>query len=168
MGNSLANIQWLTMCVSLVVQIAFNCLEQNMRMMEPWFLLSQRHAPLETLFLDYTTTSFLTITALRRGHCILASVGYGTSLASILVIIATAKQPPGVLGTTYDIVISSLSAILLILLMDVIVRVCSNRRHPILPRQPKNIACVLAYLHQSKMVHNFHEPVIFQKHVKGR
>lgn len=146
-------------------------------MMEPYYILSKRHAPAKTLLLDYTALPFgyMPVRALLNGHFLVFFVGFGSIMAEFLTILvaglatvdghdflltwnSTDKAWEVNSGTeTVKSFYVSVGTSLFILLYMVVVAlvVFFHRRHAFLPRQPNTIASVLAYIHQSKMLYDF-------------
>lgn len=59
--------------------------------MEPFYVLSRRHAPARTLLLDYTALplGYLPLRALCNGHGLVVMVGAGSVMAELLTILVT-------------------------------------------------------------------------------
>ncbi|KAI1327247.1 hypothetical protein F5Y16DRAFT_421079 [Xylariaceae sp. FL0255] len=170
---------WVVTAFAVIIKLCWGSLETSIRMMEPYYILSKRHAPSDTLMLDYNSLSFVTVSfhALLNRHWIIFFVGWGGALAEVLTIFATSlAQVDG--GAFLDIVENDgmafnhglgngsetvrtfivslgLTVFILLYLSTVATFVFIRRRHPFLPRQPNTIASVLAFMHQSKMLWNF-------------
>ncbi|ETS74606.1 hypothetical protein PFICI_13090 [Pestalotiopsis fici W106-1] len=82
---------WIVTALAVCIKLAWESLETDMRMMEPYYILSKRHAPAKTLTLDYTAMPFgwITVRALLNQHWLVALVGFGTVLAETLTIFVT-------------------------------------------------------------------------------
>ncbi|KAF7536212.1 hypothetical protein G7054_g4725 [Neopestalotiopsis clavispora] len=82
---------WIVTALAVCIKLAWGSLETDMRMMEPYYILSKRHAPAKTLTLDYTAMPFgwVTVRALLNQHWLVALVGFGTVLAETLTIFVT-------------------------------------------------------------------------------
>lgn len=175
---------WVITALAVCVKLGWSTLDTDVRMMEPYYILSRRHAPPRTLTLDYTAMPFgyMPWRAFRNGHTLMGLVGLGSIVAEILTVLLTslatvdgrnfvaeasgtenrdAKESDieGV-NSGQETVVSffgSLGVALVILLYISVVGtvVFARRRHPFLPRQPNTIASVLAYIHQSKMLYDF-------------
>jgi hypothetical protein len=163
--------------MAVIVKMAWGGMENAVRMMEPYYILSKRHAPAKTLLLDYMALPFgyMPLRALLNGHFLVFFVGFGSIMAEFLTILvaglATVDGHDFLLtwnsadkawevnsGTeTVKSFYVSVAISLFILLYMVIVAlvVYFRRRHAFLPRQPNTIASVLAYIHQSKMLYDF-------------
>jgi hypothetical protein len=150
-------------------------------MIEPFYILSKRHASPKILTLDYTAMvwGWMPIQAFLNGHFLVGLVGLGSVLAEALTVCSTSfayvygedfapKGPPsqpagdGPPGaepgeeTHKSFWLSFCFAIaILTFLCFVAVIVYFRRRHPFLPRQPNTIASILAFIHQSKMLYDF-------------
>ena len=170
--------------LAVILKMSWGAMETSVRVMEPYYILSKRHAPAKTLMLDYTALPFgwMPIRALFNGHFLVFFVGWGSIMTEFLTImvtsLATVEGQDFIVGynskggdqswadkaklvnSGQETVLSfyvSLSAVLFVLLYMMIVAtvVFFRRRHPFLPRQPNTIASVLAFIHQSKMLYNF-------------
>lgn len=82
---------WVVTALAVALKLSWNSLETSVRMMEPYYILSRRHAPSKTLTLDYTALPFgyLPLRALFNGHAIMFLVGFGTVMAEFLTILVT-------------------------------------------------------------------------------
>lgn len=163
---------WLLTFLAVAIKIGFQTLEQDARLMEPFYRLSCRHASPKVLTLDYTTMAFgyLPIRAAMNGDYLIALVGLGSVLAEILTVCVVSLAAVGT-GITLGMMDSttqssaetpmsfwisfSLSILILLYLIITASFVYKLRRHPFLPRQPSTIASVLAFIHQSKMLYDF-------------
>jgi hypothetical protein len=172
---------WVITALAVCIKLGWGSLETSIRVFEPYYILSKRHAPPKTLTLDYTAMPFAVVAlrALFNRHWIVFLVGWGTVLVEGLTIFATSlAQVEGKdfldlveddnkgnvlnkeLGSGSETVRSflvtlALTVFILLYLCVVATIVFVRRRHPFLPRQPTTIASVLAYMHQSKMLYNF-------------
>lgn len=166
------------------LKLSWGSLEMAVRMMEPYYILSRRHAPSKTLTLDYTALPFgyMPLRALFNGHLLVFLVGFGTIMTEFLTIFVTGlatvdgrqftmsraggpssgkrDEEHGRVYSGQETELSfyvSFGVCIFILLYMVTVAstVFIRRRHPFLPRQPNTIASVLAFIHQSKMLYSF-------------
>ena len=82
---------WFVTAVAVILKMCWTSLETAVRMMEPYYILSKRHAPAKTLILDYTALPFgyLPFRALLNGHLLVFFVGFGTVLVEFLTILVT-------------------------------------------------------------------------------
>jgi hypothetical protein len=82
---------WLLTVIAVAIKLAWGTLETDVRMMEPFYILSKRHASPKVLTLDYTAMAFgyMPIRALLNGHILVFLVGLGSVLAEILTICAS-------------------------------------------------------------------------------
>lgn len=82
---------WLLTVLAVGIKLAWGTLETDVRMIEPFYILSLRHASPKVLTLDYTAMAFgwLPIRAFMNGHFLVALVGLGSVLAEILTICAS-------------------------------------------------------------------------------
>ncbi|KAL6878793.1 hypothetical protein J3F83DRAFT_257314 [Trichoderma novae-zelandiae] len=168
---------WVVTVLAVLLKMAWGGMETAVRMMEPYYILSRRHAPANTLLLDYTALPFgyMPVRALLNGHLLVFSVGFGSVMAEFLTVLvaglATVDGHDFLLvysdkDQTWEInsgtetvksfyVSVALSLFILLYMMAVALVVFLRRRHSFLPRQPTTIASVLAYIHQSKMLYDF-------------
>ncbi|KND89682.1 hypothetical protein TOPH_05614 [Tolypocladium ophioglossoides CBS 100239] len=168
---------WVITALAVSLKLSWNATETAVRMMEPFYLLSRRHAPARTLMLDYTALPFgyLPLRALFNGHLLVFAVGLGSVMAEFLTILVTGLATvdgqvflrEGELGdkgrlvnsgqeTVASFYVSFGASVFILLYMSVTACVVFfRRRHPFLPRQPNTIASVLAFIHQSKMLYDF-------------
>jgi hypothetical protein len=176
-----AEAPWFVTALAVCLKLAWHGMETAVRMMEPYYLLSRRHAPSKTLTLDYTALPFgyLPLRALFNGHILMFLVGFGTVMAEFLTVLVTGlatvegrdflidyrrgkddKSDGNGLDagteTVHSFLVSLALTLFILLYMSVItLLVFIRRRHPFLPRQPNTIASVLAFIHQSKMLYDF-------------
>ncbi|KAH7149310.1 hypothetical protein B0J13DRAFT_551170 [Dactylonectria estremocensis] len=169
--------------LAVILKMCWGAMETAVRVMEPYYILSKRHAPSKTLTLDYTAIPFgyMPICALLNGHILVFFVGFGTVMAEFLTIMVTSlatvegrnfiisfgmhsaddwERKQKLVNSGQETVLSfymSLGLTLFVLLYMMIVAtiVFFRRRHAFLPRQPNTIASILAFIHQSKMLYNF-------------
>jgi hypothetical protein len=82
---------WLLTVIAVVIKLVWGTLETDVRMMEPFYILSKRHASPKVLTLDYTAMAFgyMPIRALLNGHMLVFFVGLGSVLAEVLTICAS-------------------------------------------------------------------------------
>lgn len=166
--------------LAVILKMCWGAMETSVRVMEPYYILSRRHAPSKTLMLDYTALPFgwMPIRALFNGHFLVFFVGWGSVMAEFLTIMVTSlatvdgqdfiyrvkdkrwRDKSKMFNSGQETVLSfyvSLGLVLFVLMYMMVVAtvVFFRRRHPFLPRQPNTIASVLAFIHQSKMLYNF-------------
>lgn len=82
---------WAITAMAVGIKLSWNALETAVRMMEPYYILSRRHAPSKTLTLDYTAVPFgyLPIQALFNGHILMFLTGFGTVMAEWMTVLVT-------------------------------------------------------------------------------
>ncbi|KAM5352442.1 hypothetical protein ACJ41O_005165 [Fusarium nematophilum] len=171
--------------LAVLLKMCWGAMETAVRMMEPYYILSKRHAHSKTLTLDYTALPFgwMPLRALLNGHVLVFLVGFGTVMAEFLTILVTSLATVdgqdfivnlGLKGITKGeedddhemlnsgqetmrsfYVTLGLTLFMLLYMTAVATIVFLRRRHPFLPRQPNTIASILAFIHQSKMLYNF-------------
>jgi Protein of unknown function (DUF3433) len=164
-------VPWLPILIATLIKIVWTTFEFDVRMMEPFYILSKGNAPPEmSLTLDYqgTVYGWFPIKAILNGHFILALVGFASILADLLTVTVSSFSVNGapflhsssnasLQDETFKSFLGSvtLSIIILSLLILSAALVYALRRHPFLPRQPSTIAAVLAFIHASKMLYDF-------------
>jgi hypothetical protein len=171
-------VPWLLTALATVVKLLWGCLDMNLRVIEPYYILSQRNAPPKTLTTDYTGTvpGFLSYQAARNGQYLVAFVGAGAILAEILTVCVTSFSVDGrkfIAGNGSDPndpnndryntaetfrsfwISLGLATAIIVYLCVVATIVYVRRSHKFFPRQPGTIAGVLAFIHQSKMLDDF-------------
>ncbi|TVY53711.1 hypothetical protein LCER1_G005487 [Lachnellula cervina] len=167
---------WLLTGLAVAIKMTWGTLETDVRMIEPFYILSLRHASPKVLTLDYTAMAFgwMPIRALMNGHFLVALVGLGSVLAEVLTICCTSFANVSGIDFTKNNPDRGANAInageetfrsfwisfglaisILFFLCFVATSVYSRRRHAFLPRQPNTIASILAFIHQSKMLYDF-------------
>lgn len=173
---------WVITAMAVGLKLSWGALETAIRMMEPYYILSKRHAPSKTLTLDYTAVPFgyLPLQALFNGHVLMFLLGFGTVMAEWMTVLVTSlatvdgreflAQLKDMLEhedserenvnsgreTLLSFYLSlALTVFILVYMTIVATIVFFRRRHPFLPRQPNTIASILAFIHQSKMLYNF-------------
>ena len=82
---------WFVTAVAVFIKLSWGALETDVRLMEPYYLLSKRHAPAKTLTLDYTAVPFgwVAVRAMVNRHWLVGGVGLGTVLAEVLTVLVT-------------------------------------------------------------------------------
>jgi hypothetical protein len=92
---------WILTLLAVTIKLTWGSIESDLKMMEPFYILSKRYAPPKTLTLDYTSLAFglMPIQALLNGHILMFLVGLGSVLAEILTVCVTSFS--GVAGTDF-------------------------------------------------------------------
>ena len=82
---------WLLTAVAVVIKLTWAALETDVRLMEPYYILSRRHAPPGILELDYTAVPFgwVAVRAGVNGHWVVFAVGVGTVVAEVLTVLVS-------------------------------------------------------------------------------
>lgn len=82
---------WVVTALAVCIKLAWSTFETDIRMMEPYYILSKRHAAAKTLVLDYTAMPFawVAIRALLNKHWLVFLVGFGTVLSETLTVFVT-------------------------------------------------------------------------------
>ncbi|KAF6802528.1 DUF3433 domain protein [Colletotrichum sojae] len=176
-----ANAPWVVTALAVCIKLGWGGLETDMRMMEPYYILSKRHSSSRTLTLDYTAMPFavMPFKAFLNGHVLMFLVGFGTMMAEVLTVLLTSlatvvgvefldaafdekpdRKDVGGINAGQETVSSfwvsyGLATFILLYMGTVATIVFLRRRHPFLPRQPNTISSHLAFIHQSKMIYDF-------------
>ncbi|KAF2281519.1 uncharacterized protein EI97DRAFT_31720 [Westerdykella ornata] len=173
-------LPWLLTALAILIKLLWGTMNCNIRMLEPFHILSRRYAPARTLTLDYTGTNpiFLPFKALLNKHYLVALVGWGSILAEILTVCVSSFSVDGKrfipghgvddeddgiddsranTDETFRSFWISFSLVMGILfaLVCIACLVYVKRSHKFMPRQIGTIASVLAFIHQSKMLVTF-------------
>ncbi|KAI5859708.1 hypothetical protein GGS23DRAFT_266900 [Durotheca rogersii] len=84
-------VPWVVTALAVCIKLAWGGLEMAVRLLEPYYILSRRHAPPRTLTLDYTAMPFAVVAAraLVNRHWMVFLVGWGTVLVEVLTIFVT-------------------------------------------------------------------------------
>jgi hypothetical protein len=176
-NHATEKLPWLMTALATIVKLLWGCLDMNLRVIEPYYILSLGNASPKVLTMDYTGTvpGWLTIKAAMEGQYLTALVGMGAILAEVLTVCVTSfsvdghkfVSPGGKLdddersGQSTDQTFRSfwvsfaLSLSILLYLITTSSFVYLKRSHKFLPRQPGSIASVMAYIHQSRMLLDF-------------
>ncbi|KAK0719668.1 hypothetical protein B0H67DRAFT_643000 [Lasiosphaeris hirsuta] len=82
---------WVVTALAVCTKLSWGGLETDVRMMEPYYILSRRHAPPKTLTLDYTAMPFgwVAFQGAVNGHWLVFAAGFGSVLAEVLTIVVT-------------------------------------------------------------------------------
>ena len=177
-------LPFLLVLLATSIKLLWNSLDSDIRLLEPFYWLSRRHAPPQILTLDYTGTipGWIVIKSAMNKHFIVATVGLGSIMCEVLTVCVSSFSVDGRQffpenasssssstddeddarnrlnsGETYKSfwISFALSEIILILLCIMAAITYIRRRHKFLPREPGTIASVLAYIHQSNMLKDF-------------
>jgi hypothetical protein len=176
-GMVTEKLPFLMTALATVIRILWNTMNCDVRMLQPFWILAQRHAPAKTLTLDYAGTNplLLPIKAMFNGHFLVMLVAVGSILAEVLTVCVSSISVDGkkfIPGhgdkdeddptdidrhnteQTFRSFWSSfiLTMGILIYLISIAVIVYIKRSHKFMPRQIGTIASVLAFIHQSRML----------------
>ncbi|CUS14191.1 unnamed protein product [Tuber aestivum] len=149
---------WALTFLAVLIKSIWEIVEKDMRMLEPFWVLFNRHAPSSVLTLDYSATipGYLVLKAASKGHFLLAWVGFVSLLVEVLTVVMGSLDSTGGeesdLSFTVSFVLGVIILCVTILTMGLVLHL---RRAPFLPRQPGTISSVLAFIHQSKMLVDF-------------
>jgi hypothetical protein len=175
-------LPFLLTALATMIKIIWSTLNCDIRMLEPFLILSRRRAPAKTLTLDYTGTNpiFLPIKALMNKHYVVFIVGVGSILAEVLTVCVSSLSVDGKrfipghgrddddgdgdgdnsranIDETFRSFWISFSLVIgiLFVLVSIACLVYVRRSHKFMPRQIGTIASILAFVHQSKMLVTF-------------
>ena len=174
-------IPFLLTALATVIKFIWNTLDSDVRLIEPYFILSRRRAPARTLTLDYTGTppGWIIIRAVFNRHFLVAIVGVGSVMVELLTVCVSSfsvdgkqflldmaakindiKKDGDELSGTDETFTSFwvsfvLSGLILFSLVAIAIVVYVKRRHKFCPRPPGTIASVLGYIHKSNMLTTF-------------
>jgi hypothetical protein len=176
-------IPFLLTAIATLIKLLWGTMNCDIRMLEPFFILSKRHAPPRTLTLDYTGTNplWLPIKSLMNKHYLVAIVGFGSILTEVLTVSVSSfsvdgkKFIPGQAHLRDDDndsdqqtdrynteetfrsfwISFGLVISILFLLVAIACTVYLRRSHKFMPRQIGTMASVLGFIHQSKMLVTF-------------
>ncbi|OJD39998.1 uncharacterized protein BKCO1_2000271 [Diplodia corticola] len=174
-------IPFLLTAIGTIIKLLWGTLEMDVRIVEPFYILSRRNAPPRTLTLDYTGTmpGYLPVQAFFNRHYLVSAVGIGAVMTEVLTVCMSSFSVDGkkfISGEGHDNiphdedndsryntdetfksfwVSFALALGILVYLCVVASIVYAKRRHYFLPRQPGSIASVLAFIHQSNMLVKF-------------
>ncbi|KAI9874761.1 MAG: hypothetical protein M1830_009309, partial [Pleopsidium flavum] len=169
-NNITTTLPWLLTALATMIKLVWGALECDVRTIEPFYILSRRHAPSSVLTLDYTAAAYgyLPFRAFLNKNYLVALIGFGSVMTDVLTVCVSSFSVngkefvnAGVLDaggtetfTSFWISLGLASTILIFLVISAAL-VYARRRHPFLPREPSTIASVLAFIHQSKMLYDF-------------
>jgi hypothetical protein len=82
---------WLLTGLAVIIKLMWGTLETDIRMTEPFYILSKRHASPKVLTLDYTAMAFgwMPLRAMLNRHVLVGLVGLGSVLAEVLIVCAS-------------------------------------------------------------------------------
>lgn len=166
--------------IATTVRILWNTLNCDVRMLQPFYMLSGRRAPAKTLTLDYTGTNplYLPFVAVFNRHWLVAVVAFGSVLGEVLTVCVSAINVDGtrfVPGNGHDNdnvqddkdrhnqdqsfksfwISLMLSILILVYLISIAILTYLRRSRKFMPRQIGTMASVLAMIYQSKMLLSF-------------
>ncbi|KAF7566556.1 repeatdomain containing protein [Pyrenophora tritici-repentis] len=109
-GAFTEELPWIMTGLATIIRITWNTMNADVRMLQPFYMLSLRHAPARTLTLDYAGTNplWLPIEAFLNGHYLVMLVAFGSILAEILTVCVSSisvdgkKFIPGLGGQDWD------------------------------------------------------------------
>lgn len=173
-------LPFLMTALATIIRILWNTMNCDVRMLQPFWILAQRHAPAKTLTLDYAGTNplLLPFIAMSNGHFLVVLVAFGSILAEILTVCVSSisvdgkKFIPGHgdrntddphdisrhdTDQTFRSFWSSFILTMAILMYLIVVALLTyiKRSHKFMPRQIGTMASVLAFIHQSRMLLRF-------------
>jgi hypothetical protein len=144
--------------ISVVIKSLWEIVEKDMRMLEPFWVLFNRHADSRVLTLDYSATipGIIVLKAASKGHFLLAWVCVVSLLVEVLTVVMSSLDSTGGEESNLSSKVSFiLAVIILIVTISTMALVLHLRSRPFLPRQPGTITSVLTFIYQSKMLFHF-------------
>lgn len=181
---------WFQTLLLVLFNLCWERLDVAIRLLQPYYLLHQRHAPPRTLLIDYTARPALyaAFQALRQRHFVVGLVALCRILGGHLIVLAyftscwanmsSAVADRESLAEAWLAIKDSVDGVVAVLLSTVFViagcfifvaiLVFSRRLTPFLPRQPTTIASVLAFIHQSQMMYYFNDTEMSSCKALGR
>ncbi|KNG49532.1 hypothetical protein TW65_03703 [Stemphylium lycopersici] len=110
LGVVTEKLPWIMTGLATMIRILWNTMNSDVRMLQPFYILSFRHAPAKTLTLDYSGTNplWLPFKAFFNGHYLVMLVAFGSVLAEILTVCVSSisvdgkKFIPGLGGQDWD------------------------------------------------------------------
>jgi hypothetical protein len=173
-------LPFLMTALATIIRILWNTMNCDVRMLQPFWILAQRHAPAKTLTLDYAGTNplLLPFIAMSNGHFLVMLIAFGSILAEILTVCVSSISVDGkrfIPGhgdrdsddpesvsrhdteQTFRSFWSSfaLTMIILLYLISIAILTYVKRSHKFMPRSIGTMASVLAFIHQSRMLLRF-------------
>ncbi|KAI4608805.1 hypothetical protein J4E80_009010 [Alternaria sp. BMP 0032] len=90
-------LPWMMTGIATVIRILWNTMNSDVRMLQPFYILSLRHAPAKTLTLDYAGTNplWLPFEAFLNGHYLVMLVAWGSIFAEILTVCVSSLSVDG-------------------------------------------------------------------------
>ncbi|KAL7779859.1 hypothetical protein CFE70_009876 [Pyrenophora teres f. teres 0-1] len=109
-GAFTKELPWIMTGLATIIRITWNTMNADVRMLQPFYMLSLRHAPAKTLTLDYAGTNplWLPFEAFLNGHYLVMLVAFGSVLGEILTVCVSSinvdgkKFIPGLGGEGWD------------------------------------------------------------------
>ncbi|KAI8936941.1 hypothetical protein NX059_006169 [Plenodomus lindquistii] len=96
-GAITLKLPFLMTTLATIIRMLWNTLNSDVRMLQPFWILAQRHAPAKTLTLDYAGTNplFLPFKAAMNGHYLVMLVAFGSILAEVLTVCVSSISVDG-------------------------------------------------------------------------
>lgn len=173
-------VPFLMTALATVIRILWNTMNCDVRMIQPFWILAQRHAPARTLTLDYAGTNplLLPFKAMFNRHFLVMLVAFGSILAEVLTVCVSSLSVDGkkfIPGLGADDLMDDddlarhdteqtfrsfwasfvLSIAIMFYLIAIALLTYVKRSHKFMPRQIGTIASVLAFINQSHMLLRF-------------
>ncbi|KAH7400901.1 hypothetical protein DE146DRAFT_611876 [Phaeosphaeria sp. MPI-PUGE-AT-0046c] len=173
-------VPFLLTALATIIRILWNTLNCDVRMIQPFWILTQRHAPAKTLTLDYAGTNplLLPFKAMFNRHFLVMLVAFGSIFAEVLTVCVSSLSVDGkkfIPGQGDDDLKDdgdvgrheteqtfrsfwasfALSIVIMLYLIAIALLTYVKRSHKFMPRQIGTIASVLAFINQSHMLLKF-------------
>lgn len=150
-------LPWLPVLLAIIAKQMWNTLEFAIKMLEPFYALSQGNArPENTLTLDYQGTPYglLPFQAILSKHYLVFTIGIGSVFSDVLTVTSASLSLRDETQKSF-IASSALSTVIVFFLLSSAILALVCRRHYFVPRPPSTIASILAFIHQSHMLDDF-------------
>ncbi|KAI4668854.1 uncharacterized protein J4E78_002682 [Alternaria triticimaculans] len=97
LSRATQKVPWMMTGLATIIRILWNTMNSDVRMLQPFYILSLRHAPAKTLTLDYAGTNplWLPFEAFFNGHYLVMLVAFGSIFAEILTVCVTSISVDG-------------------------------------------------------------------------
>ncbi|KAI5795331.1 hypothetical protein DFH27DRAFT_484574 [Peziza echinospora] len=157
----LQNSPWFITALSVSIKMLWEVIDRDLRILQPFFMLYNRHAHSDVLTLDYTATipGWIIYKTAKNKHYLLTFITTITLLNEVLTVCMGSLGQGGDAGGEESSMSTKISlALSELIIFTQIIGICILlylRRKPFLPRQPGTISSVLAYIYQSHMLKDF-------------
>ncbi|KUJ15092.1 uncharacterized protein LY89DRAFT_720488 [Mollisia scopiformis] len=170
-NNALQVVPWLLTALAVVIKLVWSMIDEQVRLVEPYYILSARHAKAQVLLLDYTgtTTIEMPFKALSDRRFLLLGISINSLLVEVLTVCMSSFKVKGTNFEHHNVdAISNpptseetfnsfwISFILAIVILNSLSVFCSivwlNRRRRFLSQLPGTLATSLILIYQNKFL----------------